>query len=378
MSPVERGHVGIVPAGALGVAFYHHLAAQKKGRVSFLERAGSASGAALRGGVLEIAGRRVEVPWRSDLEQGLEAGWLPEIVLVCTQPDQLLGMMKTIVHLLEMLLARGGAGDPVVDLPTFILTSNGIYFQRVRQYFGEALEEAMMFGRLPDLWESGCMPRIVGKLLRGVTIQTGQRDGHGAAAHYRPGPRGRTRLAGGEASVRARAVEVLGSLGGWFDESAAPATRVEFDKALINLCANLLGQLHAIDEAGNFRLLTVREILAEEGRAETRELAGHVIAVGQAVRAYGAGEDFEALYEEMLSNARQHLDHIPSSLQWIEQQLRRGVLEPRLTPTERWLLEPLIRYAHGAGLEAAAHYFEHLTRRLEHRLALAARRSSRR
>ena len=46
------------------------------------------------------------------------------------------------------------------------------------------------------------------------------------------------------------------------------ATRVEFDKALINLCMNLLGQLHAIDDAGNFRALTVREILAEEGSEE--------------------------------------------------------------------------------------------------------------
>jgi hypothetical protein len=48
-------------------------------------------------------------------------------------------------------------------------------------------------------------------------------------------------------------------------------------------------------------------------------------------------------------------------------------LQARLTPTESWLLEPLIRYAHAAGLEKAAHYFEQLTRRVEQRLALAMR-----
>ncbi len=40
-------------------------------------------------------------------------------------------------------------------------------------------------------------------------------------------------------------------------------------------------------------------------------------------------------------------------------------------PTEAWLLDPLIRYAHAAGLEDAARYFENLTRRVEQRLALA-------
>jgi hypothetical protein len=94
------------------------------------------------------------------------------------------------------------------------------------------------------------MPRLVGRLLRGVTIQTGQRDGSGADAVYRPGPLGRTRVAGGDAAIRARTVELLVSLGEWFEmgDEASP-TRVEFDKALVNLTANLLGQLAAIDES---------------------------------------------------------------------------------------------------------------------------------
>ena len=78
------------------------------------------------------------------------------------------------------------------------------------------------------------MGRIVGKPLRGVTIQTGQRDGHGGDAIYRPGPRGRTRLAGGGPAQRRRCGEVLQNLGGWFEvaDDETP-TRVEFDKALV-------------------------------------------------------------------------------------------------------------------------------------------------
>ena len=380
MGRVHQGCLGILPAGALGVGFFYHLTDELQrldGSVCFLEREGSASGAALRAsGSLHIGDAVIEMPRvaRPDLPACFEAGWLPEIVLVCTQPDQLLGMMKTIVRLIELLHSADDLDESMSGLPAFVLCSNGIYFQRVRQYFIELIEEAITFGRLPELWPER-MPRIVGKLLRGVTIQTGQREGDGAEAIYRPGKRGRTLLAGGDATNRVRVAELGSALGGWFEVAAHPsATRVEFDKALINLCANLLGQLHAIDDAGNFRALTVREILENEGSEETRELARHVIAVGRAVGVYAAEEDFEAIHAQMMDGERGVLDHVPSSLQWIEQQLRRGTLEARLTPTEQWLLEPLIRYARVSGLDEAAYYFERLTHRVEQRLALASGR----
>jgi len=44
--------------------------------------------------------------------------------------------------------------------------------QRLLNIFVEWLEESALLGRLPDLWPD-FMPRIVGRLLRGMTIQTG-------------------------------------------------------------------------------------------------------------------------------------------------------------------------------------------------------------
>jgi hypothetical protein len=277
------------------------------------------------------------------------------------------------VRLLEWLTARFSLAQAVAQLPALVLCSNGIYFQRVRQFFIERLEEATLLGRLPDLWPDS-MPRVVGQLLRGVTIQTGQREGSGAAAIYRPGSRGRTRLAGGDVGVRLRCAEVLGELGGWFEVAGdASPTRVEFDKALVNLTVNLLGQLAAIDEQGRFAPLRIEQILAGDSAPEARELARQVIDVGRAVHAYRDDEEFEPLWAQMMESCVQHLEHIPSSLQWIEMELRSGRLKPRLSPTERWLIEPLIRYAHAAGLDDAAHYFENLTRRVEAKLSLAAR-----
>ena len=379
MALLREGTVGILPAGALGVAFFFHLTRglhAAEGRVFLVAREGSMSGAALRAaarlhvvenGVLhDVAGAEWFAP---DLRTCAAEARLPEVLLVCTQPDQLLGVIAEWVRLFETLHARGG--DAVPELPVLVLASNGIYFQRVRQVLIEKLEESTLLGRLPDLWPE-TMPRLVARLLRGVTIQTGQREGAGADAVYRPGARGLTRLAGGAPALRARCAEVLGAFGAWCELAGdATPTRVEFDKALVNLLANLLGQLAAIDDAGHFHPLSVAQILAALGENEVRELVTRVVEIGKAVHAYAPGETLAPILAEALAGLHQHDTHVPSSLQWIDTQLRHGTLRPRLTPTESWLLDPLIRYAHAAGLEDAAQYFDALTRRVEHRLALA-------
>lgn len=378
---IRPGTVGILPAGALGVGFFFHLTrglGVMDGRVCFIERAGSTSGPVLREkGTLSIATeaglRRVSAGQvcRPTLLACADSGWLPEVLLLSTQSDQILPVVTEFVELLERLYATEGIDAAVEDLPLLVLCSNGIYHLRVRRFLVEALEESTLYGRLPDLW-SEAMGRIVGKLLRGVTIQTGQRDGHGGDAIYRPGPRGRTRLAGGGPAQRRRCGEVLQNLGGWFEvaDDETP-TRVEFDKALVNFFGNLLGQLKAIGETGAFRLLTVRDILPEPESAATRELAHHVIAVGRAVHAYRPEETFETLYRSAMCAARAHLEHIPSSIKWLEAQLHAGTLEARVAPTEKWLLDPLIRYASTAGLDESSRYFTELIRRIEDRLTRA-------
>ncbi len=379
MAIQQPGAVGIMPAGALGVAFFYHLNCNSSARnesVTLLLRRGSQSAAALRSSdILRIAHGEESVlhlsvskVCRPDLLTCTESGWLPEILLVCTQSDQLLAVISEYVALLEKRCASIGLDAALQELPLLVLSSNGIYHQRVRRYLVEALEESMLYGRLPDLWQ-GAMGRIVGKLLRGVTMQTGRREGAGPEAIYHPGPAGRTQLAGGDPRHRRRCGEVLQSLGGSFEIAGEESpTRAEFDKALVNLCGNLLGLLKAIAPDGQFRPLTVREIFPEAESPETRELAAHVIAVGRAVQAYRPEEDFETLYQAAMKIARGPLHHVPSTLRLVEAQLRSGMLEPRLPPTERWLLDPLTRYAGTAGLEDSERYFRALIEKLEESL----------
>ena len=111
--------------------------------------------------------------------------------------------------------------------------------------------------------------------------------------------------------------------------------------------------------------------MVAEHEAEIQELTRHVFRVGQAVKVYGRLEDFGEAYEKVLESCRLHATHVPSSLQWVGLNLRLGRLEPALTPTETWLLDPLIRYARSAGLDETVRYFESLKERLLRKLVMA-------
>ena len=378
---LTSAEVGILPVGALGVAFFHHLGGLNPAnlhKVGFIERRGSLHGTSLCGqGVLKIAAGSELVEIRTtdvcypDLLTSAELGWLPEVVLGCTQPDQLLTTISEYVGLLEWLFRIHGIEEAVRRLPVLVLCSNGIYHERVRRFLVELLEESMLYGRLPDLWD-GTMTVIVGKLLRGVSLQTGHREGTGKSAIFHPGPVGRTILTGGNHESRNCAATLLRGLGAWFEtEETLPPVRVEFDKALINLWGNLFGQLKAINSQGEFQLLRVSEIFDDSNAAELRQFSAHVFAIGRAVRAYREDEDFAQLHAAVLKTAAGPGAHIPSSLMWIHSQLSEGTLKAELTPTEKWLLDPLIRFAKTAGLDDSADFFTQLRLRVEEKLQTA-------
>lgn len=381
MQRPETSSVGILPIGALGVAFHHHLtlrAAQPEQIVVFLSRHPAAQGE--RWG--EASSVRIETPaGRADLllagrlvgtlPEAAAAGRLPGIILVCTNPDQLFDVVADFVAVIEHAHRTGQLVPAAAPLPLLVLCANGIYFQRTRSSFIELLEESTLLGRLPDLWPD-LMPRVIGRLMRGVTIQTGLRSGAGISAVYSPGPPGRTLLAGGDRLDRAAAARELTRCGGWFEDAGdVPPTRVEFNKALVNLAMNLLGQLAAIDADGRFSLLTVGEIKRRVPQAKILELVEAVTAVGRGVGVFGAKESPADVLAELQQALSPASAHVPSSLQLLQQDLASGTAGPGLAPTEKWLLEPLQHYARSLSDAGALHYFEGLEEELVAAIARA-------
>ncbi len=370
MEAGRTASVGIMPVGALGVAFHHHLAAGPKGlsRVAFMSRS-SARPERWKAGafvaVESLAGRidlALEGRWLGSLREAARAEALPDIVLVCTNPDQLFEVIADYVAVVESEHRAGRLLTGHARLPALVLCANGIYFQRLRRSFIELLEEATLLGRIPDLWPV-LMPQIVGRLIRGVTIQTSVRRGEGTEAVYRPGPKGRTQLTGGDPITRAWVTGQLAQTGCLFEDAGEVLpTRVEFNKAMVNLASNVLGILAAIDADGRMTRLTVSEIGERVSRERIRELVERVIQVGRGVNVYRPDESVDLIFDETMAWLASAKTHVPSSLQWLEQQRAVGSLAGGLSPTEKWLLQPLQHYARSLGEPGAMEYFEGLER----------------
>jgi hypothetical protein len=375
----EAAAVGILPIGALGVAFYHYLtapASKPSGGVAFLARRAAGKGDRWReeGSVrIETAAGRQDLALAGrlagSLPEAAATGALPEIVLVCTNPDQLFDVVADYVAVVVHEHREGRLQGGTARLPMLILCSNGIYFQRIRSSFIELLEESTLLGRLPDLWPH-LMPAVVGRLMRGVTIQTALRIGAGSSAVYRPGPPGRTHLTGGDRTARAEAVRRLNECGGWFEDAGdLPPTRVEFNKALVNLAMNVFGQLAAIDAHGRFGPLTVGQIAQRVPPDRIFELVVAVMKVGRGVGVFRPEETPEVVFGELQRLLTQTTGHVPSSLQLLEQQIGAGTLGPGLAPTEKWLLQPLQQYARSLGDAGTISYFEGIERELTEAIA---------
>jgi hypothetical protein len=371
--------VGLLPIGALSVAFYHYLTSPgSSAQVQFLGRRGG--GKSERWG--ESSSVRVETKdgikdlllaglLAGNLPEAAAAGRLPSVVLVCTNPDQLLDVIADFVAVVEYEHRQGHLLLGTARLPALVLCSNGIYFQRVRSSLVEMLEESTLLGRLPDLWPE-LMPGVVGRMMRGVTIQTALRRGGGSSAVYRPGPRGRTLLTGGDRVVRQTVVAELSKLGVWFEDAGtAKPTRVEFDKAIINLAMNVFGQLSAIDSEGRFRALTVGDITRSVPRERILELVTEVMKVGNGVGVFLEDESPAATMAELQRQLAATAAHVPSSLQMLEQQILSKTLAPGLGATEKWLLQPLQQYSRSLGDERAITYFEAIEKELTAAIARA-------
>ena len=366
MDRLKESSVGLLPIGALSVAFYHYLSSTAcPPEVLFLGRRGG--GKAERWSetsTIRIETREAiqELPLAGRLAgsmpEAAAAGRLPSVVLVCTNPDQLLDVVADFVAVVEFEHREGRLLSGEARLPALVLCSNGIYFQRVRSSLVELLEESTLLGRLPDLWPD-LMPAVIGRMMRGVTIQTALRRGAGSSATYRPGPKGRTLLTGGDRAARQAVAGKLSSYGVWFEDAgAAKPTRVEFDKALVNLAMNVFGQLAAIDPEGCFRPLTVGDISRYVSSERILELVTEVMKVGTGVGVFLPDELPATTMKELQRQLAATSAHVPSSLQMLEQQIVSGTLASGLGATEKWLLQPLQQYSRSLGDERAIRYFE--------------------
>ena len=154
----HQGELGIHPPGALGVAFFMHGNAE-----CFVGRGGDGITQPLKQvGALNLddQGRLRSIPLDGRIFANLlEADALdrmPEVLLVCCNPDQIGLFTGEVTRFLENLTERGrlrSVEDIRREVPILLILPNGILSELTINTYAEQLHECVLLNRLPSLTE---------------------------------------------------------------------------------------------------------------------------------------------------------------------------------------------------------------------------------
>lgn len=373
------GTIGVHPPGALGVALFVHARADcfigmsGDGITRSVQRAGSI--------LLDAGGRVRPVPLDGRIYANLlEADTLkgaPELLMVCCNPAQLPSFTRDVTCFLESLAQRGrlrSVRDVARVMPILLILPNGILAEQTRRTFVEQLTESMLMDRLPGVDEA-MIDRLSDRLVRGVSFQAGERRGSGSDTIYVLQKKGSVVFAGGGAVERER-VEAILSAHGYQGRQVrdVPATRIEFDKAMISIVLNVGGLIHVVGPDGRLIDLRMGDLcLDSEKRSFVEQVTRAVFDVGRAIGAYAPADDYDAVWSEHRATILSNRGHVTSSIKAFRDALERGLDSVELFSNEEWILSPLSRYAARARLHEQENLFRSLRRQVQASMARAIR-----
>jgi long-subunit acyl-CoA synthetase (AMP-forming) len=377
---LREGELGVHPPGALGVAFFIHADAEcfigrtRDGITQPLKRSGHLN--------LEDHGRLRTIPLRGRIFANLlevdARDNMPELLLVCCNPDQLHLLTREFTRYLENLAERQRLRrltDIDREVPILLILPNGILSEQTLNTYNEQLQESILMQRLPDLTEE-MRCALLERVVRGVSLQAGGRRGSGAETIYLLERKGSLVFAGGGDHARQRIETILTAHDYPFTHArGVPGTRIEFDKAMISIVLNVGGLIHVVQEDGELIDLRMGDLCKDPTKADfVHTITRAVFDVGQAVGAYPADVAYDEIWTRHRATILAHAGHVTSSLKTFRDALASGLRGVRLFSTEEWILTPLARYAANAGLKDEQALFNSLKHQVQEALARAIRR----
>ena len=376
----HQGELGIHPPGALGVAFFMHGNAE-----CFVGRGGDGITQPLKQvGALNLddQGRLRSIPLDGRIFANLlEADALdrmPEVLLVCCNPDQIGLFTGEVTRFLENLTERGrlrSVEDIRREVPILLILPNGILSELTINTYAEQLHECVLLNRLPSLTEE-MRQVLLDRVVRGVSLQAGGRRGSGAETIYVLERKGAVVFAGGGDLERERIETILTAHDYPFTHArGVPGTRIEFDKAMISIVLNVGGLIHTVKPDGELVDLRMGDLCKDSTKADfVHDITRALFDVGQAVGAYPPDARYEDIWSGHRATILAHAGHVTSSLKTFRDALARGLRQIKLFSNEEWILSPLCRYAANAGLTREESLFKSLKRRVQESMARAIQR----
>jgi len=374
---LQGGKLGVHPPGALGVAFFIHANADclvgrgGDGITHLLKKTGSLN--LLDGGRV----RNIALNGRifANLLEAEALDRMPELLLVCCNPDQLGLTTAELTRFLENLAERNhleSVEDVRRRVPILLILPNGILAEQTLETYQEQINESRLMGRLPRVSDA-MVQALVDRCVRGVSLQAGGRKGSGKDSQYILERKGSLVFAGGGDFERMRMETILSHYHYPFTHAqGVPGTRVEFDKAMISIVLNVGGLIHMVRPGGELIDLRMGDLCKDPTKASfVHRITRAVFDVGQSCRAYPREASYDAVWEKHRATILAHADHVTSSVKSFRDALAAGLASVTLFSNEEWILTPLGRYAAKAGLNEE----ESLFRSLKHEVQAAMARA---
>lgn len=377
---LNPGQLGVHPPGALGVAMFVHAKAE-----CLIGCAGDGITDLLRqqgGFKLEERGEVRTIPLKGrifcNLLEAEAHHATPEVLIICCNPSQLQTLAADVINFIAAQIERGDIKhleDVARHVPILLVLPNGILSDQFEQTYRGQLNEAALMDRLPGMTPE-MIDVLIGRVVRGVSMQAGGRRGSGASAVYILEARGSIHFAGGSAAAASRVNEVLAAHGYTGRHIAGvPATRVEFDKAMISIVLNVGGLIHMVRDDGALIDLRMGDLCTDITKKEfVDRVTRAVFDVGRAIGAYGPADSYDAVWGGHRAIILAHADHVTSSVKSFRDAVLSGARSITLMTNEEWILTPLVQYAARASMPAEVDLFRSLGRRIQESMARAVKR----
>ena len=374
-----EGELGIHPAGALGVGFFIHAGAE-----SLIGRGGDGITQPLKElGSLRLkdgeALREVSLKNRifANLLEADALERMPELLFVCCNPSQLPLMTGELTRYAENLAERGrlrSLEDIRRNMPILLILPNGILSEFTMQAYADQLTESMLMDRLPGVTEE-MNQALLDRIVRGISLQAGGREGSGADTVYRLEKKGMLIFAGGGAAERERIEAILTAHDYPFRHARdVPGTRIEFDKAMISIVLNVGGLIHTVEPSGELLDLRMGDLCKDSSKDQfVEQVSRAVFDVGRAIDAYAPDAAYDDVWADHRATIMKFAGHVTSSLKSFRDALGTGLKTVSLFSNEEWILAPLAAYAAKAGLAEEEALFKNLKLQVQQSMARAIR-----
>ena len=302
---------------------------------------------------------------------------MPELLLVCCNPDQLDLFTGEVTRFVENLAERGrlqSSEDIGREVPILLILPNGILSEQTLRTFAEQLHESALMERLPGLTEE-MRQAVLERVVRGVSLQAGGRRGSGAETVYILERQGSVVFAGGGDPERRRVEAILSAHDYPFTHArGVPGTRIEFDKAMISIVLNVGGLIHTVRPDGELIDLRMGDLCKDPTKADfVHRITRAAFDVGQMVGAYPPEATYKDIWATHRATIMAHAGHVTSSLKTFRDALSKRLSSVKLFSNEEWILTPLCRYAANAGLKVEAELFNSLKHQVQESMARAIR-----